>query len=59
VLGNFLMPLMIGARDVAFLRLNLFSWYLFVIGGCFELYMMIAGGVDTGWTFTTHSVHIS
>ncbi len=52
-LGNFLIPLMIGARDVAFPRLNLASWYLFVIGGCFELYMMIAGGVDTGWTFTT------
>jgi cytochrome c oxidase subunit I len=53
VLGNFLLPLMIGARDVAFPRLNLASWYLFLIGGCFELYMMIAGGVDTGWTFTT------
>jgi cytochrome c oxidase subunit 1 len=53
VLGNFLIPLMIGARDVAFPRLNLFSWYLFVIGGCLELYMMLAGGVDTGWTFTT------
>lgn len=53
VLGNFLIPLMIGARDVAFPRLNLASWYLFVIGGCFELYMMIFGGVDTGWTFTT------
>ncbi|MFL6303867.1 MAG: cytochrome c oxidase subunit I [Candidatus Sulfotelmatobacter sp.] len=53
VLGNFLIPLMIGARDVAFPRLNLTSWYLFVIGGCVELYMMIAGGVDTGWTFTT------
>ncbi len=53
VLGNFLIPLMIGARDVAFPRLNLFSWYLFIIGGCFELYMMIFGGVDTGWTFTT------
>jgi cytochrome c oxidase subunit 1 len=53
VLGNFLIPLMIGARDVAFPRLNLTSWYLFVIGGCVELYMMISGGVDTGWTFTT------
>jgi cytochrome c oxidase subunit I len=53
VLGNFLIPLMIGARDVAFPRLNLASWYLFVIGGSFELYMMIFGGVDTGWTFTT------
>jgi cytochrome c oxidase subunit I len=53
VLGNFLIPLMIGAKDVALPRINLFSWYLFVIGGCVELYMMIAGGVDTGWTFTT------
>jgi len=53
VLGNFLVPLMIGARDVAFPRLNLLSWYLFVTGGCCELYMMIFGGVDTGWTFTT------
>ena len=52
-LGNFLIPLMIGARDVAFPKLNLASWYLFVIGGCVELYMMISGGVDTGWTFTT------
>ena len=53
VLGNFLIPLMIGAKDVALPRINLLSWYLFVIGGCFELYMMIFGGVDTGWTFTT------
>ena len=53
VLGNFLIPLMIGAKDVAFPKLNLLSWYLFSIGGCLELWMMIAGGVDTGWTFTT------
>ena len=53
VLGNFLIPLMIGARDVALPKINLFSWYLFAIGGCVELYMMIVGGVDTGWTFTT------
>ena len=53
VLGNFLIPLMIGAKDVALPRINLFSWYLFAIGGCVELCMMIAGGVDTGWTFTT------
>ncbi len=53
VLGNFLIPLMIGARDVALPKINLFSWYLFVIGGCVELYMMIFGGVDSGWTFTT------
>lgn len=53
VLGNFLIPLMIGAKDVAFPRLNLFSWYLFMAGGSLELYMMVFGGVDTGWTFTT------
>src|SRR5665213_1643920 len=53
VLGTFLVPLMVGARDVAFPKLNLLSWYLFSIGGCLELWMMIAGGVDTGWTFTT------
>src|SRR5690348_14964628 len=53
VLGNFLIPLMIGARDVAFPKINLFSWYLFVIGGCIELCMMVFGGVDSGWTFTT------
>ncbi len=53
VLGNFLLPLMIGARDVAFPRLNLLSWYIFVLGGIFTLYSIIAGGVDTGWTFYT------
>ncbi|HKR27174.1 MAG TPA: cbb3-type cytochrome c oxidase subunit I, partial [Acidobacteriaceae bacterium] len=53
VLGNFLIPLMIGARDVAFPKINLFSWYLFVTGGLIELCMMVFGGVDTGWTFTT------
>jgi cytochrome c oxidase subunit 1 len=53
VLGNFLVPLMIGARDLAFPRLNLLSWYVFVVGGCFTLYAVIAGGVDTGWTFYT------
>jgi len=53
VLGNFLIPLMIGAKDVAFPRLNLLSWYLFMTGGSLELYMILFGGVDTGWTFTT------
>ncbi|HLI17461.1 MAG TPA: cytochrome c oxidase subunit I [Rhodanobacteraceae bacterium] len=52
-LGNFLLPLMIGARDLAFPRLNLFSWYLFVIGGGFTVTCLILGGVDTGWTFYT------
>jgi cytochrome c oxidase subunit 1 len=50
-LGNFLLPLMLGARDLAFPRLNLASWYLFMIGSLFALYAIVAGGVDTGWTF--------
>ena len=50
-LGNFLVPMMIGARDLAFPRLNLLSWYLFVGGGLFTIYALLAGGVDTGWTF--------
>ncbi|HET7214190.1 MAG TPA: cytochrome c oxidase subunit I [Terriglobia bacterium] len=53
VLGNFLIPMMLGARDVAFPRLNLLSWYVFMTGGSFVLYALIAGGVDTGWTFYT------
>jgi len=53
VLGNFLVPMMIGARDLAFPRLNLASWYIFVIGGLFTLAAAAAGGVDTGWTFYT------
>ena len=53
VLGNFLVPMMLGARDLAFPRLNLASWYVFVTGGLFLLGAMLAGGVDTGWTFYT------
>jgi cytochrome c oxidase subunit 1 len=52
-LGNFLMPLMIGARDMAFPRLNLLSWYIYVLGGLFTLASLVLGGVDTGWTFYT------
>ncbi len=52
-LGNFLIPLMIGAREVAFPRLNLASWYLYTLGGLFVLGTLMAGGVDTGWTFYT------
>src|ERR1051325_11107741 len=51
--GNFLIPLMIGARDVAFPKLNLMSWYVYIIGGLFALSALIVGGVDTGWTFYT------
>ena len=53
VLGNFLLPLMIGARDLAFPRINLLSWYIYMVGGLFTMYAMLAGGVDTGWTFYT------
>jgi cytochrome c oxidase subunit 1 len=53
VLGNFFLPMMIGARDLAFPRINLLSWYLLVIGGLFALFALLAGGVDTGWTFYT------
>ncbi len=53
VLGNFVIPLMIGARDVAFPRLNLMSWYIFILGGALALWSLIHGGVDTGWTFYT------
>jgi cytochrome c oxidase subunit 1 len=53
VLGNFLVPMMLGARDLAFPRLNLLSWYVFILGGLFTLSALIAGGVDTGWTFYT------
>ena len=53
ILGNFLIPLMIGARDVAFPRLNLMSWYVFMLGGMLLLTTAIFGGVDTGWTFYT------
>src|SRR5205823_14104149 len=51
-LGNFLVPLMVGAKDLAFPRLNLASWYIYVIGSLFALWAMLAGGVDPGWTFS-------
>src|SRR5215469_295990 len=53
VLGNFLIPIMIGARDLAFPRINLLSWYLYMAGGLLMLYTILNGGVDTGWTFYT------
>src|SRR6188508_1908018 len=51
VLGNFLLPIMIGAKDLAFPKLNLASWYLFNIGGLFTFWSLLHGGLDTGWTF--------
>ena len=53
VLGNFLLPIMIGARDLAFPRINLLSWYIYILGGIFTVAAVLWGGVDTGWTFYT------
>ena len=52
-LGNFVLPIMLGAKDVAFPRLNLFSFYLWIGGAIFTLYSLAVGGFDTGWTFYT------
>src|SRR5918994_100947 len=53
VLGNFLIPIMVGAKDLAFPRINLISWYIYILGGAFTMYAALSGGVDTGWTFYT------
>ena len=53
VFGNFLLPMMIGARDLAFPKLNLASWYLYSFSGLFGVWVILTGGVDTGWTFYT------
>jgi cytochrome c oxidase subunit 1 len=52
-LGNFLVPMMIGAKDLAFPKINLLSWYIYIVGGLFALGAAALGGVDTGWTFYT------
>ncbi len=52
-LGNFFIPMMVGAKDLAFPRINLLSWYIYLVGGIFTFYALAAGGVDTGWTFYT------
>src|ERR1700736_5618910 len=52
-MGNFFLPIMIGARDLAFPRINLLSWYLLIIGGVLMVFTILSGGVDTGWTFYT------
>src|SRR5688572_24280420 len=51
ILGNFVLPLQLGAKDVAFPKINLLSWYVFVVGMALTLGAMVTGGVDTGWTF--------
>jgi cytochrome c oxidase subunit 1 len=53
VLGNFFLPMMIGARDLAFPRVNLASWYVYMAGALITFWALLAGGVDTGWTFYT------
>jgi cytochrome c oxidase subunit I len=53
VLGNFLIPMMVGAKDLAFPRINLLSWYLYIAGAGLYVWCMMSGGVDTGWTFYT------
>ena len=52
-LGNLMLPIMIGAKDVAFPRLNLASWYIYIVGSVFGVLSIILGGADTGWTFYT------
>ncbi len=53
ILGNFLLPIMIGAKDLAFPKINLLSWYCYVFAGLFLVIAVVAGGIDTGWTFYT------
>jgi len=52
-LGNFVLPQLLGAKDVAFPRLNLASWYIYVVGALFLIYSIFSGAADTGWTFYT------
>ena len=53
ILGNFVLPIQIGAKDVAFPRLNLASWYVYMAGAALTIAAIVFGGVDTGWTFYT------
>jgi cytochrome c oxidase subunit 1 len=52
-LGNFVLPMQLGAKDVAFPRINLLSFYIYLFGASFAVYSMVTGAVDTGWTFYT------
>ncbi len=52
-IGNFLIPIMVGAKDLAFPKINLLSWYLYIVAGIMMICVLAFGGVDTGWTFTT------
>jgi len=53
ILGNFILPIMLGAKDVAFPRLNLASFYFWIGGAIFFVIVLFTGGLDTGWTFYT------
>src|SRR3954469_23040080 len=60
VLGNFLVPMMIGAKDMAFPKINLASFYLFALSGVMLIYGILTGGLDTGWTFyPPYSTHFA
>ena len=52
-MGNLILPVMLGTKDVAFPRLNLASWYVYVVGSMIGIFSIVSGGVDTGWTFYT------
>src|SRR5580700_2442803 len=52
-IGNFLIPIMVGAKDLAFPKINLLSWYLYIVAGSMIIFTLVAVCVDTGWTFTT------
>lgn len=52
-IGNFVLPMALGAKDLAFPKLNLLSWYIFMAGASVTIYALFRGGVDTGWTFYT------
>jgi cytochrome c oxidase subunit 1 len=59
-LGNFFLPIMIGAKDVAFPKLNLISYYVFIVGAFLAVSSIVLGGIDTGWTFyTPYSINTS
>src|SRR5262245_47286799 len=61
VLGNFFIPIMIGAKDMAFPKLNLMSWYIYMLGAFLFVWSLLSGGVDTGWTlyppYSSKSTH--
>jgi cytochrome c oxidase subunit 1 len=59
-IGNFVLPMMCGAKDVAFPKLNLASYYIYLVGAIFAVLALFLGGADTGWTFyTPYSIRTS